>query len=209
VDGRLVLSAAIEFIKGAGTRYRSLLHRPDGVTVEFDGGAYNKVPERVPHDIAHLIVEDELRLTRGVWGVLVAGGLFPQAHAVQGRRPPHASERARAVTRAAGDRLTQAEILTGAVCYVVRGGLHPDRGAMQRAVGERWWTDDLTPDALERCRTRLHAAARDWAALPPGGTFTGRWDHAVDPGLPVGSRGAHTRGSRSRRTARSGRTTAR
>lgn len=78
------MTAEIEFIKGEGTRYRSLLHRPDGVVVEFDGGAYNKVPDRVPHGIAHLIVEDELRLTCGVWGVLVAGGLFPQAHAVQG-----------------------------------------------------------------------------------------------------------------------------
>jgi len=177
--------------------------------VEFDGGSYNKVPARVPHDIAHLIVEDELRLTQGVWGVLVAGGLFPQAHAVEGRRPPHATERARAVTKAARDRLTQAEILTGAVCHVVREDLHPRGDAMKRAVGERWWTGDLTPEALERCRTRLHAAAKAWAALPAGGTFTGRWDHAVDPGLAVGSRGAHTRGSRSRRATWSGPATAR
>ena len=201
MDGRLVL---VEFIKSAGTRYRSLLHRPDGVLVEFDGGAYNKLPERVPHDIAHLIVEDELRLTCGVWGVLVAGGLFPQAHAVQGRRLPHASERARAVTRAARDRLTQAEMLTGAVCHVVRNDLHPPADVMKRAAGERWWTDDLTPEALERCRARLRAAAKAWAALPPGGTFTADWDHAIDPGLAVGSRGAHTRGSRSRRAARRG-----
>ena len=197
-------AAEIEFIKGESTRYRSLLYRPDGVTVEFDGGSYNKLPERVPHDIAHLIVEDELRLTCGVWGVLVAGGLFPQAHAVEGRRPPHASERARTVTRAAGDRLTQAEILTGAVCHLVREDLHPRGDAMKRAIGERWWTDALTPEALECCRARLRAAAKAWAALPAGGTFGGRWDHAVDPALAVGSRGANTRGPRSRRAARSG-----
>ena len=196
------VTAEIEFIKGESTRYRSLLHRPDGVVVEFDGGSYNKVPDRLPHDIAHLIVEDELRLTCGVWGVLVAGGLFPQAHAVQGRRPPHASERARTVTRAAGDRLTQAEMLTGAVCHIVREGLHPRGDAMKRAAGDRWWTDTLTPEALERCRVRLRAAAKDWASLPAGGTFSGRWDHAVDPALAVGSRGADTRRSRSRRAAR-------
>ncbi len=186
------MSAEIEFIKGETTRYRSLLHRPDGVVVEFDGGSYNKVggrPGRVPHDIAHLIVEDELRLTRGVWGVLVAGGLFPQAHAVSGRRRPHASERARTVTRAAGDRLTQAEFLTGAICHVVRDDLdlHRRGDGMKRAVGERWWTDTLTPDALDRCRARLRAAAKAWAALPPGGTFSGCWDHAVDPALRSGA----------------------
>jgi hypothetical protein len=89
----------IAFIKCESTRYRSLLHRPDGVVVEFDGGSYNQVggrPGRVPHDIAHLIVEDELRLTRGVWGVLVARGLFPQAPrsaGAGGRTPPSALAR--------------------------------------------------------------------------------------------------------------------
>jgi hypothetical protein len=58
---------------------------------------------------------------------------------------------------------------------------------MKRAVGDRWWTDDLTRDALERCRGRLRAAAKAWAALPPGGTFTGRWNHAADPALRSGA----------------------
>jgi hypothetical protein len=56
-----------------------VLRRAHGVEVELDGGAYNGIggpAGEVPHDIAHLVVEDELRLKLGVWGVLAAGGLF-------------------------------------------------------------------------------------------------------------------------------------
>jgi hypothetical protein len=189
------MTARIEFIKGETNRYRSLLHRPDGVTVEFGGGSYNKVggrPGTVPHDVAHLVVEDELGLTAGVWGVLVAGGLFPQARVIEGRRAPHAAERAHAVIRAAGDRLTQAEILTGAVCAIARRDTRPPAAAVKAAVGERWWTGDVTADTLDRCRARLRSAATEWAALPAGGTLGGRWDHPVDPVLAgVGRKRRH------------------
>src|SRR5690606_21385448 len=92
--------AQIEFFNGETTRYRSVLHRPDGLTVELEGGSYNKIggrPGSVPHDAAHLIVEDELGLTRGVWGVLVAGGLFGHATVIAGRQAPHAGRRGRAI----------------------------------------------------------------------------------------------------------------
>jgi hypothetical protein len=177
------VAALVEFIKGETNRYRSVLQRPDGVHVEFEGGSYNKVggrPGAVPHDIAHLIVEDELALTGGVWGVLVAGGLFRHARVIRGRQAPHAAERGRAIVEAAGDRITQAEILTRAVCDVARGELPPGHAELRRAIGDRWWTEGLTVDALDRCRTRLHAAATDWAALPAGGTLTGRWRHPTN-----------------------------
>lgn len=92
------VTVCVEFIKSATTRYRSVLQRPDGLAVEFEGGAYNKIggrPEAVPHDLVHLIVEDELRLSGGVWGVLVAGGLFRHARVTAGRQAPHAAERGR------------------------------------------------------------------------------------------------------------------
>jgi hypothetical protein len=184
-DRRPRVTARVDFIKGETNRYRSLLQRPDGVQVEFEGGSYNKLGggESVPHDIAHLIVEDELALTGGVWGVLVAGGLFGHASVVGGRQAPHAAERSRAIIAAAGDRVMQAEMVTRAVCDVVRGELARDRAALRSALGERWWTEDLTEEALERCRTRLRAAAADWAALPPGGALTLDWSHPVDPAL--------------------------
>jgi hypothetical protein len=102
------------FHKGSGTRYRSTLHRADGAVIELDGGSWNGIGGpvgRVPHDLAHLVVEEQLGLTRGLWGVLAAGGLVRNAAYVGGRRPPHALARAKAIADAAGEELRQAEVL--------------------------------------------------------------------------------------------------
>jgi hypothetical protein len=53
----------IDFHKQPRGRYHSVLHRFDGVSVRLEGGSYNRIGGgvgRVPHDIAHLIVEDAL-----------------------------------------------------------------------------------------------------------------------------------------------------
>ena len=181
----------MEFIKGESTRYRSVLYRPDGLVVEFDGGSYNKVggrPEAVPHDFAHLVVEHELGLTAGVWGVLAAGGLFRHAKVIDGRQAPHAAERGRAIIAAAGERIMQAEVLTRAVCDVARGDLAPGPDALRQAIGDRWSTDRLTAAVLDRCRTRLRRAAVEWARLAPGGSLAAAWEHPVDPTLTAGRR---------------------
>lgn len=170
--------ALVEFFRGERRFYRSLLHRSDGLQVEFQGGAYNTVggpaPE-VPHDLAHLIVEEELGLRRGVWGVLAAGGMFRHARVVAGRRAPHARRRGRAVVEEAGEEIMQAEILTRLVCDVAAGERAPDPHALRREVGERWWSDAVTPAALDRARTRLRAAAAAWAALGPGEPLQVAW----------------------------------
>ena len=171
-------AAQVEFLKDDGRRYRALLHRPDGVDVAFDGGAYNRVggpAGEVPHDIAHLIVEEELGLRSGVWGVLVAGGMFRHATVVAGRRAPHATRRGREVIARAGDRVMQAEMLTRAVCDISAADGPLDPAAIRRAVGERWWSDGVTQLTLERAHTRLRDAAEQWAGLIPGEALTVSW----------------------------------
>lgn len=162
----------------AGRRYRSSLRRADGLEVEFAGGSYNRVggPAReLPHDLAHLIVEDELDLRQGVWGVLAAGGMFGHARVVSGRRAPHAARHGRAVIAEAGDRIMQAEILTRAVCDGVLAGPAIDPAALRRDVGERWWSDTVTPPALARARERLLDGAVRWAALAPEEPLRETW----------------------------------
>ena len=83
----------IEFHKRARGRYHSILHRRDGVLIELEGGSYNRVGgavPRVPHDIAHLIVEDAFGLRSGLWATLAAGGLVQNTTFAGGRKPPHA-----------------------------------------------------------------------------------------------------------------------
>ncbi|WP_148261158.1 hypothetical protein [Conexibacter woesei] len=171
-------SVRVEFFRGERRFYRSLLHRSDGLLVEFQGGAYNKVGGRapeVPHDLAHLIVEQELGLRRGVWGVLAAGGMFGHARVVAGRRAPHATRKGRAVIDEAGDEIMQAEILTRLVCDVAAGELAPDLPALRRQAGERWWADGVTRPALDRSRERLRAAGAAWSALGPEEPLEAVW----------------------------------
>lgn len=171
-------AVAVEFEKRAGRRYGSLLHRADGVVVAFEGGAFNKVGGKageVPHDLAHLVVEDELGLGSGVWGVLAAGGLFRHATVVSGRQAPHAARRGRQVIDAAGDQIMQAEILTRAVCDALVGAGPADPAAIRRAIGERWWSDALTADAIARARDRLRDGGTRWAALAPGEALAETW----------------------------------
>jgi hypothetical protein len=155
-----------------------VLHRPDGVQVALDGGSYDEVgggAGEVPHDLAHLIVEDELDLRLGVWGVLLVGGLFRHAEVVAGRQRPHAARRGREAIAAAGDRIMQAEILTRAACDLSAAGADPNVAAVRRAVGERWWSESVTTEALERSCRRLRAAGEAWARLAPGEALVESW----------------------------------
>ena len=168
----------IEFFRGEARRYRSRLQRPDGVAVELDGGSYNHLggpAGELPHDLAHLVVEDELGLRSGVWGVLVAGGMFGHAVVVAGRRKPQAARRGREIIARAGDQIMQAEILTRAVCDLCAADRRPDPAAVRRAVGERWWAESVTSASLGRARDRVREHAAEWAGLAPGEAIIATW----------------------------------
>ena len=137
-------SVPIDFHKGPRGRYHSVLHRADGVSVRLEGGSYNRISGevgRVPHDIAHLIVEDAFGLGSGLWGTLAAGGLVQNATLAGGRKPPHAERRAWAITDRAGESLRQAEILVRAVADAsLEGGrsdMHAFRPVSARGGGRR------------------------------------------------------------------------
>ena len=170
----------ISFIKGTGQRYRSVLQRSDGVRVELVGGGYNKVggpARRVPHDLAHFIVEEELRFSSGLWGVLAAGGLFhpKNTRVIAGRQPPHAARRAAEVVARASETLRQAEILVRAVADLALAGRERDVAAFARATGQRWALPGVSADQLAAARGRLQAAGVAWAALRPDETIDVTW----------------------------------
>jgi hypothetical protein len=168
----------IEVQREAGTRYRSTLHRADGAVVALEGGSWNRIGGpvgRVPHDLAHLVVEHELGLARGLWGVLAAGGLVQNASLVGGRRPPHALARSRAVTGAAAEDLRQAEVLVRVVADATLDGVRADLPALERTVGSRWWTAALTRAALERMRAGLTETAVTWDRLAVGAALVRTW----------------------------------
>ena len=115
---------------------------------------------------AHLIVEEELGLRSGVWGVLVAvacSATRPSSRGGARRTRPAAARRsslAPAIARCR-PRCSPARSATSA------RPTRSDPAAVRGAVGERWWSDSVTRLALERARGRLRDAAEQWADLFP------------------------------------------
>ncbi len=169
----------IRVIRDGPRRYHSLIDRQDGVTVRLEGGSYNKVggdARGVPHDIAHFLVEDAFGLPGGLWGVLAAGGTVQNAAIVDGRRPPHAAQRARAITDAASRTLWETEVVVRAVADLARSDASSDVGALAAACGgERWPAGAVTPERLDQLRAALRAAAADWWALEAGSPYRLSW----------------------------------
>lgn len=182
---------SIEVWKGTEQRYHSDLHRRDGVRVRLEGGSYNRIGGpvgRIPHDIAHLVVEAGLGLESGLWGVLAAGGIVQNASFAEGRLPPHALRRATALTDGLGEQLRQAEVLVRAVADLSLSGGPTDPAALRRVVGERWWSDAITVASLTAVEHRLRDAAASWQRLAPGDRFEMTWG-TVAPGDPSGTVG--------------------
>jgi hypothetical protein len=185
MNGKPMQPVEIEFFKPEARRYRSVLHRPDGLLIELDGGGYNKVggPAReLPHDLAHFVVEDGLKLEAGLWGVLAAGGMFGHAKVIAGRRPPHAAKRAQAVVDGAGDRLSQAEMLTRFVCDLALEGADRAVGRLKASAGERWWRETSVEQLTSTCRALRETSVR-WRDLPAGDALRVQW--RLPPPRPV------------------------
>lgn len=159
--------------------YHALLERHDGVTVRLAGGSYNKVGgdrRGVPHDIAHLLIEEALGLRGGLWGVLACGGLVQNASEVAGRRKPHAAERARAISRAASRTLWEAEVVVRAAADLVLAGEALTDAAMQDACGARYWAEGAIDDTVRsELPAALRAAAVAWWRLGEGEPYRLSW----------------------------------
>ncbi|WCB92089.1 hypothetical protein DSM104299_00771 [Baekduia alba] len=164
----------VTFHREAGRAYYALARRPDGVVVHLRGGSYNRFEPPLPHDIAHLVVERQLDLERGVWGTLEAGGLFPLASVHAGRQKPRASARGKDITKANSLDLNVAEVAVAAVCMIVHGELPHDDRAITRLTGHRR-PSTLTPQAIPPLADRLREAAWQWRGVPVGGTLTLAW----------------------------------
>jgi hypothetical protein len=164
--------------KGHGTRYRSTIHRADGAVIGLEGGSWNRIGgavDRVPHDLAHLVVEETLGLRRGLWGILAAGGLVQNSEYVRGRRPPHAAARAKRVMDDSGEEIRQAEVLVRAIAGATLAGRRPDLDSLRGAVGPRWWHPALTADAFSTIEAGLRATALEWDRLAPEASLERTW----------------------------------
>ena len=91
----------------------AVVERDDGVVYRMDG--FTVMGPDLPHDVRHLIVERELRISDGIFGAIAAGTVWTSMHHLRGRRPPHSLERSAQLKKAQRDRIMRAELLANLV----------------------------------------------------------------------------------------------
>jgi hypothetical protein len=174
---RVVFVRVADFERGL-----SVVARDDGVTYHLADGP---VSGKMPHDLVHFAVEDELGIADGIWGAIAGGVVFTSMTHVGGRRPPHAAERSTALMRAHRDGLQRAEALGGFVDRVATG-----------QVDIRWLPryfanvpgGAFEADDVRRAVSRVHAEAQRWASCPVGAELTGASSRPDDAGAAGGPR---------------------
>lgn len=129
--------------------------------------AFPTYGDGLPHDLCHLVVEDELGLLDGFWGLVdqqVEVGLVDNQATLMRDGRPLADQPGVDLSG-----LTQAEAAVAALGSPMRL-VEPDeldggRARAELAVG-------ATPEAARRISARLEALARAWRSLEDGGAIT-------------------------------------
>ena len=120
--------------------------------------------ERLPHDAAHFIVENELGIKGGVFGQLASRGSFRTAQTADAKARKKAR---RAAVTLAKDNKTEALFSEHAIY----------------AVQSRWEKHDIIPDTkispsdIARLCEKFDAFADQWSRLPVGGSMVMEWKH--------------------------------
>ena len=156
----------------------AVVERDDGVVYRLDG--FTNGPE-LPHDIRHLIVERELRVSDGIWGSIAAGTVYTSMHHLRGRRPPHSEDRSDQLKRAQRNRIMRAELLANLV-EAVAALADPSEEEIRRLTAAKLSVIPLKepgadpavviqappPAALAAAARALQVEAARWARLRAG-----------------------------------------
>jgi hypothetical protein len=175
----------ITFTKTGERTYEILVLRDDGLTLRV---RTPDKPLKIPHDMAHYVVEREMNFERGFWGSIAAGAVFSTMQVVSGRQPPHAAERSVALIKASYREQAVAELYVAVLQSVAREGKEQDRRYVSSCLDEVWrpfrWLRPpvTTEDAVRVCRA-LREAESLWTALPIGESIKVIWASAQRKGM--------------------------
>ena len=152
----------------------ALVERDDGVVYRLYGGMAGP---RLPHDIMHLVVERELRIKDGIWADIAAGLVFDSMQHVSGRRPPHATERSKALLRGFREQGLRAELLTDLVSSAAAlDTLTQDK--IRRLTAAKLSVlpgTEVDPVVVAAAARALQVEAARWARLRVGEELTYDW----------------------------------
>jgi hypothetical protein len=156
-------------------RYETLIKRDDGVTFRLPGVGRKF---SLPHDLAHFVVEQSLRLDHGFWGSVAAGAVFDQMLYVAGRRKPKAAERSRTVLKANAQALSEAEVLVRIFNEAFELGQGKNSAIIYAHLSQRRTPPGRKPFDLrdvERTISTWDGLLARWNELPAGGRLDLAW----------------------------------
>ena len=119
---------------------------------------------RLPHDVAHFIVENELGIQGGVFGQLAAGGTAGTFSAPDEKKRRQRKKRGQIIAK-----------------QNKKDALFAEHAIY--AAQSRWEKHDIIPDTkipaadIERICKSFEEFARRWSALPLGGSISLEWKH--------------------------------
>lgn len=167
----------ITFTKTDRRKYDVTVRRDDGLTLRVPSPDR---PAALPHDLAHCLVEQGLKLARGFWGCVADGAVFSGMQVISGRRRPRAAEHSKAVIKAAGQQLTVAEIYVSVMLAVAHEEMERDWPRVCARLDEAWrpfrgQRKPVSAAEVLRVCDALRAAERQWLALPVGQSIAVSW----------------------------------
>ena len=143
-------------MKSESGPHRAVVARPGGEAVQF--AVYDYGP-MLPHDLVHYVVEAELGLQFGFWGLVSAGAKLHSVQAYGARDPRRIPHQDDPLVAAHVDDLLAAEGFVAAFSALPGSEAEPD----------------LEPALVERIRARIAELNEAWQATPAGEALRLRW----------------------------------
>jgi hypothetical protein len=154
----------------------AVVERDDGVVYRLYSG---RAGRELPHDIRHLVVEQALGITDGIWDGIAAGMVFSSMRHVSGRRRPHEIGHSRELIRVFGTRGLRAEMLPNLVERVA--ALDDPSPDQVRALAARVLAvlpprdARIEPEAIIAAARAMRVEAARWARLRMGESLSYEW----------------------------------
>lgn len=152
----------VTFTRTGERRYRVSIERPGEAPRHMDPApGYD---DRLPHDAAHFIVENELKILGGIFGQMAAGGIIPPSEVDARQRRKSKKQRASLMKENRDDALFSEHAVY--------------------AAQSRWEKQDIIPDTkipqpdLDRIIAKYEEFASKWSTLPIDGSVTLEWTHS-------------------------------
>lgn len=156
----------VTFTRTGERRYRVSVEGP-GIEPSYMDPAPG-YDERLPHDAAHFIVENELAIAGGVFGQLAAGGTANTFRSDTLKKPRKTKKRGQAMAKAN----TKDALFSEHAVY---------------AAQSRWEKHDIIPDTkipaadIAHIIEKFEEFAAGWSKLPVGGSITLTWKGTERP----------------------------